>query len=355
MLYVNQSMLFAVPFDLERLAPRGAAFPVLDDVAYAPNFGCAQLDIAAGGVLVYRRDGGRRLLAWVDRAGEAAPLAVPPGRYGGPRLSPDGSRAVIPVIEGGVSRLLLHELETARTSRLADSFGTPVWTPDGAAIVAAGPHGLARLSPGGTDAPLPLGVGGVAVPASVSRDGMLAYHALDAATHFDLWTARLRAAEAAAADSAALLATAAIETWPVISPDGRWVAHASNETGVFEVYVRAFPDGGPAVRVSRGGGRVPVWSRARRELLYQTDDERVMALDYEIAEGRFVASEPREWTPVRLADTGVLPALDLAPDGDAILAVLPSQRPNDRASPGHATFVFDFADRVRRLSRLTPE
>jgi hypothetical protein len=100
------------------------------------------------------------------------------------------------------------------------------------------------------------------------------------------------------------------------------------------------------VQVSRGGGRIPTWSPTDAELLYQTDDERIMVVEYEVVDGRFVTGEPRPWTTVRLAETGVLPALDVAPDGDSVIALLPSERPGDRALPNHVTFIFDFAQRL---------
>lgn len=351
-LYVNQGTVFALPFDVRRHAASGPAFPVLQDVAYAANFGYAQLDVSANGVLVYQRDAGQSVLAWVDRRGNVEPLPLEAGRYFAPRLSPDGRRVLLRALDSGVWQLLTHDAAEGRTVRLAGpELGAALWTPDGGAAAVTSADGLAWLTSDGARAPRPVARLGAVVPWSFSADGRrLAFHANGGATHFDLWTLTLNeeAGELATGGPEPYLVTAAIETWPAFSPDGRWIAHASNESGSFEVYVRAFPQAGEAVRVSRGGGRIPVWSRNGRELLYQTDDERIMVVEYSVVDGRFTAGEPREWTPVRLAETGVLPAFDLSPDGERVLALLPSRRAGSRSTPNHATFVFDFAERLAR-------
>lgn len=351
-LYVNQGTLFALPFDLRRFAASGAALPVLDDVAYAASFGYAQLDISANGVLAYRRDAGLRSLAWLDRHGAVEPLPLPAGRYVGPRLSPDGSRALVNVVESGVQRLLIYELAQSRARRLdATLAGAPVWRPDGRSALVGAPDGLAWVPLYNDGTPRSLNSPGLVVPWSSTADGrIVAYSAMGATTHFDLWTVPVSGAgdQLEAGPPTPYLRTAAIETWPAFSLDGRWIAHASNESGTFEVYVRSFPDNGTSVQVSQGGGRIPFWSPNGRELLYQTDDERIMVTEYAVVDGEFVVSQaPREWTPVRLADTGVLPAFDLAPDRERVLALLP-QPPEMRASPNHATFIFNFADRLER-------
>lgn len=352
-LYVNQGTVYALPFDIERQAARGPAFPVLQDVAYAPNFGYAQLDVSANGVLVYQRDTGHSVLSWVDRQGTIVPLALKPGRYFGPRLSPDGERVLVRVLESGVWQLVVHDSSQERTLKLGGpDLGAALWAPDGAAVAVTAAGGLALLPIDGARDPRPVARVGAVIPWSFSPDGnRLAYHASGGATHFDLWTIPLREEGGQMASGAPepYLRTAAVETWPAFSPDGRWLAHASSESGSFEVYVRAFPDSGAVVQVSRGGGRIPTWSRNGRELLYQTDDERIMVVEYSVVDGRFVAGAPREWAPVRLAETGVLPAFDLAPDGERVIALLPSQRPEDRSTPNHVTFIFDFFDFAKRL------
>jgi serine/threonine-protein kinase len=102
---------------------------------------------------------------------------------------------------------------------------------------------------------------------------------------------------------------------PTFSPDGRWIAYASSESGVYEIYVRAFPDDGRQWAVSSGGGNFPVWSRTANELFYRTEDQLLMAASYAVANGAFVAARPRVWSQRRLFNTGLTQNFDIAPDG----------------------------------------
>ena len=130
-------------------------------------------------------------------------------------------------------------------------------------------------------------------------------------------------------------------------PTTRAKAIGSNESGAFEVYVRAFPDDGSVARVSVGGGRMASWTRDGRELLYRTDDGRVMVVGYAVESGAFVASTPKPWTPVVLADTGVAPSFDLAADGEHIVGLVPAE-PNVAPGPNQVTFIFDLFGKLRR-------
>ena len=154
LLYVNQGALFALPFDVAALAATGPAFPVVDDVAYSPTFGYAQLDVAATGTLVYRRDqgGGRSIVTWIDRAGHVEPLGLPPGRYLGPRLSPDGRSVAITAIASGVNVMIIYEPSLDRTTRLQISaMAAPRGCPTGTASSLVAP----RVSRGCSSAPAP--------------------------------------------------------------------------------------------------------------------------------------------------------------------------------------------------------
>jgi serine/threonine-protein kinase len=180
------------------------------------------------------------------------------------------------------------------------------------------------------------------VPWSFAPHGArIAYHMPTAETHLDLWTAPLEvtANHAVAGAPEPFLRTSAIESWPAFSPDGRWLAYGSSESGTFEVYVRSFPDDGHVVRISEGGGRAATWARNGRELLYGTDDGRVMLVAYTVVDGAFKPTHPEQWTPVAMAPAGVLPTFDLAPNGERILALLPSPDARAAPAPNHVTFI----------------
>ena len=138
----------------------------------------------------------------------------------------------------------------------------------------------------------------------------------------------------------------------MFSPDGRWLAYVSDESGRDEVYVRPFPGPGGKWQVSTGGGSDPTWSRARHELFYGTPDQRIMVAAYVGAGVSFRAEKPRLGSSVRFSRiSGQFPrSFDLHPDGErfALTADRESQSYDDRH---HVTLIFNFFDELRRIAR----
>ena len=132
---------------------------------------------------------------------------------------------------------------------------------------------------------------------------------------------------------------------PAFSPDGRWLAYNSNDSGTGEVYVRPFPGPGGKWQISMGGGSSPLWSRDGRELIFETLDGRVMAASYSVKGDSFAAGKPRVWSE-RLLYAGGAPVYDLAPDGKRLAAVLASDQAG--VEPTHLTFLLNFFDELRR-------
>jgi serine/threonine-protein kinase len=143
------------------------------------------------------------------------------------------------------------------------------------------------------------------------------------------------------------LGTPFVESFPAFSPDGRWLAYVSNESGTFEVYVRPFPGPGGRWQVSTGGGLLPLWSRDGRELLFRTLDRRVMAVSYTARADSFVAEKPRVWTETRLRATGSFSDYDLAPDGKRLAAFVADDAEVEKPTT-HLTFLLNFYDELRR-------
>jgi eukaryotic-like serine/threonine-protein kinase len=135
------------------------------------------------------------------------------------------------------------------------------------------------------------------------------------------------------------------EGHPAISPDGRWVAYFSDASGTRQIFVRAFPDKGRQWQVSNAGGVYPTWPRNGRELLYRTDDNRVMVAAYTVTGDSFVAEKPRPWTERRLANVGQWKNFDVAPDGTRIVALMPVE---GQEAQHHVIFVENFLDQLRR-------
>ena len=356
--YVNQGTVYVVAFDLQRLEIRGTAVAMLSDVEYSPVFGFAQVDFARNGTGLYRRSlgHGQSTIHWLDSSGNQQPVVPRPGAYLWPTLSPDGRRIAFTRVDSGHSAVWIADTQTGRLSPLSPAGTgtqiTPIWSPDGRSVFFREGGSLTVVSIDGSGRQTLLERGQLPlVPWSFAPGGTrLAYHALSSGTHFDLWTVPLEngGTQWRAGRPEPFLQTKAVETYPAFSPDGRWIAYTSNQTGSFEVYVRAFPDTGKVVQVSSGGGRVVRWSRKGNQLFYATDDQRVLIVPYEVKNGIFESGRPRPWLTQRLADTGVLANFDVAPDGSRILALMPVSDPGREQAANHVTFLVNFFDEVRR-------
>ena len=144
------------------------------------------------------------------------------------------------------------------------------------------------------------------------------------------------------------LGTPFSERQAAFSPDGRWLAYSSDESGTYEVYVRPFPGPGGRGQVSTGGGRMPLWSRDGRELLFSTLEQVVMAVGYTAKGETFAAGKPRVWTETRLrAFNAPGYTYDLAPDGKRLAAFVAAEG-NAEKPPTHLTFLLHFSDELRR-------
>lgn len=351
--YVNQGTLYAARFDPSTLTVHGPPIPLLDDVAYSPLFGYAQLDVSRTGMLVYRKgaEGQRSVINWIDRAGNISSLLSTPGRYGWMRLSPDGQRLALTTHESGIASISVYDLKTAEMTRVTPRPGEYTgltWLPNGF-LAFGGAAGLGLVQSDKPADPASLMAARIAqTPWSITPDGQrLAYYERSSETGFDLWTVPIRRSTGGfnVGQPEQFLRTKSFEVYPSFSPDGRWMAYASNESGIWEIYVRRFPDDGTKVRVSTAGGVVPRWSPNARELLYRTSGQHVMVLPYQIVGASFVPGTPRPWSRHPLADTGVFPNFDVSSSGEAILALLSATDPQ---TANHVTVLLNFGEEIRR-------
>jgi Tol biopolymer transport system component len=281
-LYVQNGTLFALPFDAERLEAKGSQMPVLEDLETNPAEGSAQYGVSDNGLLTYlpRAEGlAPFTIATTDREGRAQPLWKAPGIYGGPRLSPDGRSLVVSVQRDGNWDVWVYDLDREVATRI--TFGErydadPVWSPDGRWIAyeseVDGKDGVFRKRADGTgDAEVVLGPGTMTFPAptSWSPDGRLLMFQPDGGGgRSDLYVVE--------ADGRGkpepVMKTQYDESGGAFSPDGRWVAYTSDETGRREVFVTSFPPGGGKWQISDGGGAQAKWRRDGRELFFRSDE-----------------------------------------------------------------------------------
>jgi serine/threonine-protein kinase len=142
--------------------------------------------------------------------------------------------------------------------------------------------------------------------------------------------------------------SAFIEVEPAFSPDGRWLAYQSNESGSFEVYVRPFPGPGGKWQVSTGGGVYPKWSRNGKELFYRTVDSKIMAVTYTASGDSFHANKPQLWSPGQFTERGNGNYnFDPHPDGKRF-AVLKTPGTEQVVAVNKVSFIFNFYDEIRR-------
>jgi len=351
LLYAQAGTLMAAPFDPQRLALTGAAVPVVEGVLQSAISGAAQYSLSSTGSLAYvpgSMQADQRKLVWVTRNGAEQPIAAPARAYRIPRLSPDGRRVVVAIDEEG-AQTWLYDLSRDTLTRL--TFGgtvnqAPVWSPDGKRVVfqsnregplnvflqlADGSGGLERLTTGPSPA-----------ANSWSSDGqLLAFVNVDPANGWDIWVLRLSDHKAQP-----FLQTASNESAPRFSPDGHWLAYASDETGHSEVYVQPYPGPGGRWQISADGGTEPAWNPNGRELFYRSG-RKMMAVEIATQPG-FTAGKPRvlfegDYLPTPLQ----FPNYDVSQDGQRFLMLKPSEQ--EAAAPTQINVVLNWFEELKRL------
>jgi Tol biopolymer transport system component len=172
---------------------------------------------------------------------------------------------------------------------------------------------------------------------------------LSSGTGYDLWTVLLESDSAGlrAGKPEVFLQTPAMEMYPSFSPDGRWMAYASNESGTFQVYVRAFPDKGGKWQISNSGGAYPMWSRNGHDLFFEALDNHIMVAAYTEKGDSFVADNPREWSEKQIGGAIGAKNVDLAADGKRIIALMPVETAEAQKGQSHVIFLENFFDELR--------
>lgn len=290
-------------------------------------------------------------------------LPAKPANYSFPRLSPDGKRLVVNRGDAGAEALWVYDWQRDVMIRLSKPGGYAVWSPGGKHLAVScrnGPVEWIRADASGAGKRLISRnaevAGAVAgpyrdIPYSFSPDNRrLAFFRFSNETSWDIWTLPLEGGDSddpKPGQPELFLRTPFTEWGPVFSPDGRWLAYASNESGNFEIYVQPFPAGGARWLVSSGGGSFPAWSRTKPELFYETDDGHIMVATYAVKGESFIPQAPRLWSETQVVASTITWGFDVAPDGHRVIALMPPE-PQENKPQTKLTFLVNFLDELRR-------
>jgi len=361
LVYAFEDVLYAVPFDVGRLEERGGPVPVVEGVRRAAITGAAFYAVSAGGTLVYAAGTeaeARRRLVWVDRDGRETAVATPPRAYQYPRISPDGTRVALDVRDEQ-NDIWIWSLARETLTRLTFEAGldrTPVWSPDGARIAymsgdnsqgalqwrAADGTGTAELLFTGT---------GTWFPTSFDPEGerivVLQRDVGDSAQDVTML------AVAGDREMVPLVQTSFDELNGEVSPDGRWLAYQSDESGQMEVYVRSFPDvdAGGRWQVSPDGGTRPVWRGDGRELFYLDPPGRIMAVEVETGDAFSFGNAVELFNGPYVA-ANVLRTYDVTDDGERFLMIALAEDQGDGGAEARQIVVVE--NWLAELERLAP-
>jgi Tol biopolymer transport system component/predicted Ser/Thr protein kinase len=339
LIYAQGGNLMAMPFDPQRLTATSAAVPMVEGVLQSPSSGAAQYGFSATGSLVYVPGGvqaNQLRLVWISRNGAEQPLAVPAHAYLNPRLSPDGRRVAVGITESE-SQIWLYDLSRETLARLTfegNSNQYPSWTPDGKRIAfqsnKEGPLNLFWQMADGSGGRERLTTSEYTQTASSwSPDGqLLAFHEINPTTQRDIWVMRMGDPSPGSGQvrkAQPFLQTRFDEASPRFSPDGRWLAYISNESGRNEIYVQPYPGPGGKWQISAEGGTEPVWNPNGRELFYRSGDK-MMAVEI-TTQPSFSAGKPRMLFEGQYQPTPATAAnYDVSPDGQRFLMLKPSEQ-----------------------------
>jgi serine/threonine-protein kinase len=326
--------------------------------------GAADFAVSRRGTLVYAprsAQQGPRSLVWVDRQGRETPTGAPIRNYRSLRLSLDGTRVAL-TIEDQQSEIYLWNLARETLAPLTSGPGdkrNPVWTADGRRLVFSAADELMAQAADGTGAPVrvPTGLGLDQAPAYVAPDGTgILGEEFSPQTSGDIIWSPLGGPSAglgptpgaSPATANRLVATTFSERYPDVSPDGRYMAYQSNESGQNEIYVRPFPrveDGG--WRVTTRGGNHPLWARHGRELFYRDPAGVLMSVPVEITGSTFTSGNPSALFEFSYLLPGDPRDYDAAPDGKRFLVLKPQAAGSRPQAPATLVVVLNWFEELK--------
>ncbi|CAN5834773.1 hypothetical protein BH24ACI5_BH24ACI5_10830 [soil metagenome] len=334
LVYNTGSTLVAAPFDPARLALTGPPRVVAENVAWSPGFGTTHYAVGGEGHLIYIPGGetfGRTQLTWLHRSGARTTLDDRLSHFLGARLSPDGTRLLL-LDHAANDHLKILDIPRQALSRLTfrGSANFAAWTPDSGHIIYIIGNTISRVRSDGGGAVEELYSDETQkIFVDVSPEGaQVVFNSHRERTGADIMVLHL-----ADGTVKSWLATPFTESQPRFSPDGRWIAYVSNESGRFEVFVSSREPGGAKLQISTHGGSSPAWARSGRELFFvmpvESADGRPTSGDLYVVEfGEGAVGRPRlvakqAWRTVTFRDPSGIAAFgyDITPDGERFVVI----------------------------------
>ena len=340
LVFSRAGTLLAAPFDVGRLEVTGPEVPVLEGL---PPFD-RPFRISENGTLTYVPGGAEpeQTLVWVNREGEARPVTDVRRDYEALRISPDGQRIALEILTEGNYDIWVYDIPRGTLTRLTlaeSAEAIPVWSSDGKRVAFLSnrdPPGVYWKPIDGSGPTELLTDGGA--PESWSPDGRV----LAFSRGKDIWMLPMEGER----KPEPLLDTPFDELSPAFSPDGRRIAYHSDESGRYEVYVRAYPGPGGKWQISTHGGLFAVWSPDGREIFYRTEDRKVMVVPLQLTP-EFSAGKPKLLFEDRFAYINYRwRNFDITPDGQRFVMVEDAE---EESTPTEIVVVLNWFEELKRL------
>jgi serine/threonine protein kinase len=333
LVHLRERTLMAMPFDPSSATAVGDPVPVAEDVYVDIGYSNVAFGLSESGTIAFQTGSGAlgNRLIWYGRDGAPIDTLADAGPYYNCELSPDNLSLAVDLIDPAANNPDIWVFDLTRRTRTRLTFaptedGFPTWTPDGTQIVFSGIRtGSLDLhrkpSSGAGSEEVLLKSAESKWVMDCSPDGRFLVYCADGTTGIgdDLWILPLNADGSVAGETYQFQQTEFDEDDACFSPDGRWLAYASSESGDFEVYVRPFPGPGGKWQISTSGGDFPKWRSDGRELYYVSTGNLMMSVDVDGRAESFVAGQPKSLFPVRMPLTNK--PYDVTSDGQRFMVV----------------------------------
>jgi eukaryotic-like serine/threonine-protein kinase len=333
LLFIQQGTLMAQQFDAKSLQLMGEAKPIAVNVPHLSTMSLGEFSVSQTGILTYAQGGseaGLRQLVWYDRNGKQVGPASPPGGYFTLALSPDGKQVALTEQSPGQADVDVWVYDLARGTNTKLTFGTvdvqPAWSPDGKMIAfLAIPQGsiyhlYEKASDGSGDVKTLLADDADEnwpVWTPDGRDLVFTRYGT-VGTHRSIWALPL---DGVGKPFAVMQNPQFDIDEPAVSPNGKWVAYVSSQSGQFEVYISPFLQGSGLWQVSSGGGEMPEWEPDGKELFYVSPDHKIMSAEISEHGSAIAIGKATALFTVDLAGTPGGRTYAVGPRGQKFLAI----------------------------------